>query len=311
MEPSEIAIMNILNKIIGSIVKDGPLKTFRKLFARDYFINTSMHFLPIFEILPRNIVPVIKVSSQDIRFGILGSSIQARASDPFQVTICQLLANPNIESTASELSKFYDQCQFPTLSEFFKFDGPPCRLSTAPATCSLHLLPWRSQLHDVSVIETIEERASNSEDAMRKCAEYGVKLSDRKRHGNQCIGPVSRELLECEFRRYKYTLSSILENGYQENFPHFSHINGRILEKDKTLKIHVYDGLHRTAVLLALKTIEIKVALKEKPRKISFENLDRLPTVKKNLTSLKFAQHSFDKIFKGDIDFNKTCKDGL
>ena len=124
--------------------------------------------------------------------------------------------------------------------------------------------------------------------------EYGVRV-EPGRNETQSIGPVSSNLLQCEYLRFEKTYNKIVEEGFTNNHQGSGVIGCYVLQKKGKRVFHIIDGLHRSAALIILQHERLPLSVRGPV--VEFDKLKDLPPVTSGLISLEDAEKFFNFIF--------------
>lgn len=210
----------------------------------------------------------------------------------------ELIENPNIKYKDSILRKYYESYRPKTIKDFYFYKNETTQLSKND-----HLI----------LNQDINKYKQNSPwcdfrelDNMDDIHEKGLK----RFHGIQTYGPVSETKGELELQRLKNTLFSIRNNGFHPN-KYDGHITGHFLKYKQHYRFLITGGVHRTAVLSALKYKHIPVTFEPNwPRVIDYYDIDNFPQVKNQTFSEVIAKKIFLSYFE-DNGIGKAKRIGI
>lgn len=216
-------------------------------------------------------VPMDKTIRFPMAFGINSSY-----ADPFAQTAKDLIEGKITTYNGSALERYFNDWQPQNAADLLGLDNVEANKLLLAVPAYGAVCPWD--------YDSPQERSEMNKDA-----------------GWVSSGPVSGELAEKEFSRFKFVTESIVKNGYHRNSKVINgDIGAQVLVKGSEWKILVCDGMHRFATLRALGWKRIPVSLRRWPMMIRREDVNFWPNVVNSLFSVDSALKVFDLFFEAN-----------
>ncbi len=210
----------------------------------------------------------------------------------------EIIKNNNVQYKGSLLEKYYKVYRPKSLYDFYFITKTPENLSKKDKKTLNEKMnkceqnsPWSDVRIKVRQGEISEKGLSRS-------------------HGVQSYGPVSNTKGQLELKRLRDTYFSIKKNGYVPNMC-YGYIRGHFLKCMNDYRFLITRGIHRTAVLAAMKYEKIPVAFETSfPRVIDINDIKNLPQVRNGVFSEYLTKQIFQTYFE-ENGVNKAKKLGL
>lgn len=202
---------------------------------------------------------------------------------PFVQTLRQFTADPELSYETSVLHDYYRKYRPESVLEAF-FVTPQARAAFADSELARLTIPPFAPFFPWDPHRP------------KTFAEKGLDASQ----GNQGYGPVSNAKGSLEFERLTQTYQSIETQGFRPGHGHDGDIRGYFLKTDDDYRFVVRQGLHRAAVLAAMRYEKVRVRFYAPyPRTIFLNDLGNWPQVTEGM-SAALAERIFLLFFEDD-----------